>query len=85
MSVMVTNFKCEKKSIVLLICKTQESLDELRRKINAIVPGGIPSALNKKYSEYGYVVSIRSNVAREYIKTHTKSLRIRVISVIEQL
>lgn len=85
MSVMVTNFKCEKKSIVLLICETKEQLESLRKKINVVIPGGIPLALNKKYSEYGNVVSIRSNLAREYIRTHTKSLKVRVISVIEQL
>ena len=85
MSVLVTNFKCEKKTIVLLICENNQELDRIRKLVNAKIPNGLPRSLNKKYESYGKVVSVRSLGAREYIHTHTKSLGVRVISVIEQL
>lgn len=85
MSVMVTNFKCEKKTIVLLICEDRQDIDRIRKLVNSRVPNGIPGSLNKKYSKYGHVVSIRSTGAREHIKKHAKSLGVRIISVIEQL
>ena len=80
-SILVTNHRCEKKSIVLLLCEDRVSLDLLRKRVNKKFPGGIPVSLNKKYRYSGPVVSIRSNSVLDYLKKHSEELNLVVKSV----
>ena len=80
-SILVTNHRCEKKSIVLLLCKDKQILDRLRKRVNAKFVGGIPSSLNKRYKYSGPIVSIRSNSVLEYLKEYSEELDIEVKTV----